>query len=401
MRFSPPLLALAAGAFGIGTTEFVIMGLLPEVASDLHVTIPSAGLIVTGYAIGVVIGAPLLAILTARLPRKGTLIGLMALFTVGNLLCAIAPTYGLLMAARVFTAFSHAAFFGIGAVVAADLVPRHQRAQAMALMFAGLTIANILGVPGGTALGQALGWRAAFAAVALIGTVAMTGIALWVPRDLARDGGNVIGEFRVLRNPQVLLGMAMSALSAASLFSVFTYIAPILQTITGFTPHAVTIVLLVYGVGLTIGNVIGGRLADWKAIPAIIGLFGAIMAVLAAFTLTSHGATAAVATMFVWGVVSFALVAPLQMRVVDSARDAPNLASTLNQGAFNIGCASGAWLGGLPIHFGAAYDTLPWVGFALAGAGLALGLVSRSVDRQAVALAAAAEPDEARKRLAA
>jgi MFS transporter, DHA1 family, inner membrane transport protein len=389
VRLTLPLAALAAGAFGIGTTEFVIMGLLPDVARDLDVTIPSAGLIVTGYAAGVVVGAPVLAILTARFPRKGALVALMAIFAFGNLLCALAPSYGLLMAARVLTAFSHAAFFGIGAVVAADLAPQNQRAQAMSLMFAGLTVANVLGVPGGTALGQALGWRATFACVALIGALALGGIALFVPRDAKPAKGDVLREFAVLGDVRVLLGMAMSAASAASFFAVFTYIAPILETVTGVSPRAVTWLLVIYGIGLTFGNVIGGRLADWNALRTIGGLFVAVMAVLAAFTLTSHNAALTAATMFVWGIVSFALVSPLQMRVMDMARGAPNVVSTLNQGAFNIGCASGAWLGGIPLRFHAPYDCLPWVGVVIAGVGLSLTGVSLMLDRRVTEATAA------------
>jgi MFS transporter, DHA1 family, inner membrane transport protein len=382
LRITMPLAALAAGAFGIGTTEFVIMGLLPDVARDLGVSIPSAGLIVTGYAIGVVVGAPVLAILTARLPRKGALIVLMAMFTLGNLLCAIAPSYGLLMAARVLTAFSHAAFFGIGAVVAADIAPQNQRAQAMSLMFAGLTVANVLGVPGGTALGQALGWRASFGCVALIGAIALCGIAAFVPREAKPPKGEVLREFAVLGDLRVLVGMAMSATAAASFFAVFTYITPILEKVTGFSAAAVTWLLVIYGIGLTFGNVIGGRLADWNALRTIGGLFIAIMTILAMFTLTSHDALPCGVTMFVWGAVSFALVSPLQMRVMDMARGAPNLVSTLNQGAFNVGCASGAWLGGIPIRLGAPYDSLPWVGVVIAGLGLGLTFVSLSLDRR-------------------
>jgi MFS transporter, DHA1 family, inner membrane transport protein len=390
LRLTLPLAALAAGAFGIGTTEFVIMGLLPDVAHDLDVSIPSAGLIVTGYAMGVVVGAPVLAILTARFPRKGALIALMAMFACGNLLCALAPSYGLLMAARVLTAFSHAAFFGIGAVAAADLAPPNQRAQAMSLMFAGLTLANVLGVPGGTALGQALGWRASFACVALIGAIALGGIALFVPRDARPPRGDPLREFAVLGNPRVLLGMAMSAASAAAFFAVFTYIAPILETVTGFTPPAVTWLLVIYGIGLTFGNFVGGRLGDWNALRTIGGLFIAVMAVLAAFTIASHYMVPTIAIMFLWGLVSFALVSPLQMRVMDMARGAPNLVSTLNQGAFNIGCASGAWIGGVPLRFGAPYDSLPWVGVAIAALGLALTLISLMLDRRHAATDVAA-----------
>jgi MFS transporter, DHA1 family, inner membrane transport protein len=382
LRLTPPLAALAVGAFGIGTTEFVIMGLLPDLARDLDVSIPTAGLIVTGYAAGVVVGAPVLAILTARFPRKGALLALLAIFAVGNLLCALAPSYGLLMAARALTAFSHAAFFGIGAVAAADLAPLNQRAQAMSLMFAGLTLANVLGVPGGTALGQALGWRASFAVVALIGAIALSGIAFFVPRDARPQQRDLLSEFAVLGEGRVLVGMAMSAASAASFFSVFTYIAPILETVTGLAPSAVTWLLVIYGVGLTFGNAIGGRLADWNALCTIGGLFVTVLAVLATFTSASHYAIPTTLLMFIWGAVSFALVSPLQMRVMDMARGAPNLVSTLNQGAFNVGCASGAWLGGIPLRLGAPYESVPWVGVAIAALGLALTLLSAWLDRR-------------------
>jgi MFS transporter, DHA1 family, inner membrane transport protein len=294
-----------------------------------------------------------------------------------------------LMAARVLTAFAHAAFFGIAAVVAADLAPQNQRAQAMSLMFAGATLANVLGVPGGAALGQALGWRATFVCVALIGAVAATGIALFVPRDSKPASGDILREFRAFGDIRILIGMAMSAVSAASLFAVFTYIAPLLESVTGFAPSTVTGVLVLYGIGLTVGNIAGGRLADWSALRATAGLFLGVMAVLSLFTLTSHSAAPAIVTMMVWGVLSFALVSPLQVRVMDLARGAPNLVSTLNQGAFNIGCASGAWLGGIPIRFGAGYDSVPWVGVALAAVGLALTLASLALDRRHAELAAA------------
>ncbi|WP_181706696.1 MFS transporter [Chthonobacter rhizosphaerae] len=386
MSLPLPLLALAAGAFGIGTTEFVIMGLLPQVAADLGVTIPEAGLLVTGYAVGVVVGAPLLAILTARLPRKGTLLGLMALFVAGNLFCAIAPGYWSLLAARVLTAFAHAAYFGIGAVVAASLVPADRRAQAMALMFMGLTVANILGVPGGTALGQAFGWRATFVAVAAIGVVAFAGVALFVPRALKTPEGDVLKEFRVLRDPQVLLGMTMSAVSAAAFFCTFTYVSPILREVTGLSEEAVTAALFLYGFGLTAGNWIGGRIADWDVHRAIMGVFTAVGLTMAVFLFTAHSVPLAYATLFVWGIVSFAAVAPLQMLVVDSARAAPNLASTLNQGAFNVGCASGAWFGALALDGGLGLDRLPLVGVALTAVGLALSVATwRSARAEPVA----------------
>lgn len=383
-----PLLALAMASFGIGTTEFVIMGLLPEVAADLGVSIPGAGLLVTGYALGVVVGAPIVAVATNGLPRKTTLIALASVFVLGNFLCAVAPDYWLLMAARVVTAFCHGAFFGIGAVVAADLVPRHQRARAIALMFAGLTLANVLGVPAGTALGQALGWRSTFWAVVLIGLAAVAALALWLPANIPHKASRLLREFRVLGNAQVLLAMGMSVVASASLFSVFTYIAPLLREVTGLTPGAVTYVLLLFGVGITLGNFLGGRLADWKLMPSLIGIFLTLALVLAAFAYTSHAAAAAIATVFLWGLLAFALVSPLQMRVVDTAQEAPNLASTLNQGAFNLGNAGGAWIGGGALSAGLTYDALPWVGAALAAVALGLCRLSQRLQHRRPAGAA-------------
>lgn len=381
------LLALALASFGIGTTEFVIMGLLPDVAADLHVTIPSAGLLVTGYAMGVVIGAPIFAIVTSSLPRKRALLMLMGMFTLGNLLCAVSPGYALLMGARILTAFCHGTFFGIGAVVAADLVPRDKRAQAIALMFAGLTVANVLGVPLGTALGQFAGWRATFWAVVGIGLVALAAIAIWLPANLRMPQGSIASEFRVLGEKQVLLAMLISVLASASLFTVFTYITPILESVTGVSPHGVTMVLLLFGVGLTAGNLIGGRLADWKLMPMLIGVLLLLVLVVAGFSYTSRMLVPAVITIFVWGVLAFAVVPLLQLRVVDKALHAPNLASILNQGAFNFGNASGAWLGGAVIAQGAAYTFIPWVGAAVALAALALAMLSQRLDRPAVVVA--------------
>ncbi|HWT99516.1 MAG TPA: MFS transporter [Terriglobales bacterium] len=377
-----PLLALALASFGIGTTEFVIMGLLPEVAKDLGISIPQAGLLVTGYALGVVIGAPIVAIITNRLPRKTTLIGLASVFILGNFLCAVAPNYELLMLARVVTAFCHGAFFGIGAVVAADLAPPNQRARAIAIMFAGLTIANILGVPAGTALGQALGWRATFWAVVGIGAIAAVALAAWVPSRIPHEPGRVLREFRVLGNTQVVLAMAMSVMASASLFSVFTYITPLLREVTGLTPHTAAAVLLLFGGGITVGNFIGGRLADWRLMPSLIGIFLTLTLALCVFAGTSHFAIPAMVTIFVWGIIDFALVAPLQIRVVDKAIDAPNLASTLNQGAFNLGNAGGAWIGGAALSYGLSYADLPWVGAALALGALGLCLISQAIERR-------------------
>ncbi|AJW97840.1 MULTISPECIES: MFS transporter [Burkholderia] len=377
-----PLFALAIAAFGIGTTEFVIMGLLPDVARDLAVSIPAAGLLVSGYALGVTIGAPILAVVTAKMPRRQALLGLIGVFIAGNLLCAIAPGYGLLMAARVVTAFCHGAFFGIGSVVASSLVAPNRRAQAIALMFTGLTLANVLGVPLGTALGQAFGWRSTFWAVTGIGVLAAGALALCLPRQLEMPQTSIAREFRVMRNPQVLMVLGISVLASASLFSVFTYITPILEEVTHFTPHEVTLVLLLFGLGLTVGGTLGGKLADWRRMPSLIASLALIGLVQVVFAGTMHLPIPLLVTIFLWGVLAFAIVPIAQILIVDRAIEAPNLASTLNQGAFNLGNATGAWLGGMAIGAGVPLTQLPWVGVAMAVGALALTLWSASLERR-------------------
>ncbi len=377
------LLALAVASFGIGTTEFVIMGLLPDVATSLRVSIPQAGLLVSGYALAVCVGAPIVAIATANWPRKATLLALMGVFIVGNLLCAVAGDYALLMGARVVTALAHGAFFGIGSVVASGLVERHQRARAIAVMFTGLTLANVLGVPLGTLLGQALGWRSTFWGVSLIGVAAEGALWVWVPKVAADRSLDLISEFRALRQPQVLLAMLMSTLSSVSLFSVFTYITPLLESRAGLSEHQVGLALLVFGVGLTVGNLIGGRLADWRLMPSVVGLFASLIVVLGAFAATSRSGLLAVATLLAWGGVAFALVAPLQMRVVEAAREARNLAATLNQGAFNFGNALGAWIGGVAIDAGYGYGALPPLGAGLALLALLVTLLAMRLESRA------------------
>jgi DHA1 family inner membrane transport protein len=373
---SRPILALAAASFGIGTTEFVIMGLLPNVAGSLHVSIPQAGYLVSGYAMGVVVGAPIVAIATAALPRKTALLGLMALFIIGNLGCALAPTYGLLMTARIVTAFAHGAFFGIGAVVASDLVAREQRAQAISLMFAGLTLANVLGVPFGTALGQAAGWRAAFWAVVAIGVFAGLAIVRYIPTGLPGSRGGLVREFRALGRWPVLLPMLISTLASVSMFSLFTYITPLLEDVTGISPRGVTGVLLMIGVGLTVGNLLGGRLGDRNLLRTIVGGFAGLIVVLIILFFASRSIVPTLPLLILWGGLAFALVSPLQIWVVDAATDAPNLASTLNQGAFNLGNATGAWLGGVALTAGASYQQLSLLGALVAAIALSFTLTT-------------------------
>jgi DHA1 family inner membrane transport protein len=376
-----PLMALAIAAFGIGTSEFIIMGLLPNLAEDFHVSIPKAGILVTGYALSVTIGAPIVAIATARLERKLALLLLMGIFTIGNLACAVAPTYNLLFAARVLTALCHGAFFGIGSVVAANMVPRNQRAQAIALMFSGLTLANVLGVPAGTALGQAYGWRSAFWAIVPIGFVAAAAVFLLVPPQAA-GSTELLHEFRVLRKPQVLLVLAMSTLTSASLFCVFTYIAPTLEDVTLVSPHTVTLTLLLFGVGITIGNLLGGTLSDWRPMAFLLGALITLIASLIVLYYSEPYVVPAIAMILLWGALQFAAGAPLQSRIVDQAAAAPNLASTLNQGAFNFGNATGASLGGMMLTAGFNYRQLPIASAIVTLITLILALVSAKLDRK-------------------
>ena len=386
-----PLLALAISAFAIGTTEFVIMGLLPEVARDLAVSIPSAGLLVSGYALGVAVGAPLLAVVTSKMPRKLALQLLMGVFIVGNVLCALASDYPVLMIARVVTSFAHGSFFGIGAVVAASLVPQEKRASAIALMFTGLTLANVLGVPFGTFIGQQFGWRTAFWVVAALGLVSLAGIAALVPNRHDTGPAGLAHEVRVLKDPQVWMALAMTIVGFGGVFVVFTYIAPILEQVSGFSPRGVTLILVLFGVGLTIGNTVGGKLADRALMPSLMGILLALAVVMAIFTRTSHSQVAAAVTIFVWGIAAFATVPPLQMRVVEKATAAPNLASTLNIGAFNLGNAGGAWLGGMAIGHGLGLDALPWVAAAVSIAALLLTWLAARMDAPAPGRAVSGE----------
>ena len=375
-----PLLALAVSAFGIGTSEFIIMGLLPDLAHSFQVSIPKTGILVSGYALSVTLGSPLVALALSRMDRKRALLILMGMFLGGNALCALAPSFMLLLCARILTALCHGAFFGIGSIVASHLVPRSERAQAIALMFAGLTLANVLGVPVGTALGQAFGWRFAFWALVPIGLIAGVGLLRLVPSQ-PPEKLHLKHELHAALRPQVQLVLALSTLSSVSLFCVFTYIAPILEQVTHFSPGAVTRVLVVFGVGITLGNLLGGRLADWKQMPVIIGGIVLLIVIFLAMPLLEPTVVPAVMMVFVWGCIHFAAGAPLQARIVDQARGAPNLASTLNQGAFNLGNALGASLGGIMLTEGIGYRYLSLGSAAVASVALLVALIALRVER--------------------
>ncbi|MFJ7215080.1 MFS transporter [Amycolatopsis sp. NPDC098790] len=390
------LLALAISAFGIGTTEFVIMGLLPEVAADFGVSIPSAGLLISGYALGVVVGAPVLTALASRVPRKTVLVALMGLFIAGNVLSALAPSYGLLMTGRVVAALSHGAFFGVGSVVAASLVAPAKQAGAIALMFTGLTVANVLGVPAGTALGQAFGWRSTFWVVSLLGVVGAIGILALVPHQPTSGNVGLRGELAVFRRPQVWLALAMTALGFAGVFASFTYIAPMMTEVAGFSSGAVTWLLVLFGGGLFAGNLLGGRAADRKLMPSLYVILAALAIVLVAFVFTAHAKVPAAITIALFGAAGFATVPPLQARVLAKAEGAPALASAANIAAFNLGNAGGAWLGGQAIEAGLGYTAPNWIGAVLAAAGLAVALVSGLLDRRTPASFEAGERVPAR-----
>jgi MFS transporter, DHA1 family, inner membrane transport protein len=378
------ILALTAGAFGIGTTEFIIMGLLLQVAADMHVSVSTAGLLISGYALGVFVGAPILTLATRRMPRKAVLLALMAIFTLGNIACAIAPSYGLLMAARVLTSLAHGTFFGVGSVVATGLVPENKRASAISTMFVGLTVATLLGVPFGAWFGLLLGWRAAFWAVAVIGVAAFVVLALFVPGDVGRaeQAAPLRDELAVLARPQVQLGLAMTVLGFAGLFTVFTYIQPILTSVTGFSAAAVSPILLVFGAGLSIGNIAGGRLADRGLARALIGTLTGLALVLVVLRPALSSMVPAVLLVGLLGVAAFATVAPLQLRVLEMAGPAGrNLASSLNIAAFNLGNALGAWVGGVTIDHGLGLGALPLVAAAITVLGLGVALWSLRLER--------------------
>ena len=383
------LLVLALSSFAIGTTEFVIMGLLPEVAADLSVSIPQAGWLVTGYALAVAIGAPVMAISTAKLKRRTALIALMAFFIAGNLLCALASDYWVLMIARVVTALCHGAFFGIGSVVAAGLVAEDRRARAVALMFTGLTLANVLGVPIGTAIGQAYGWRATFGVVTVIGVVTISGLIAILPRDKQQENGSILREIAALRNGRLWLALSTTVFFAASMFALFTYIAPLLRDITGVSPEGVTWTLFLIGLGLTIGNLVGGKLADWRLGATLAGVFAAIAITSIAFSYTSRFFIPAEITLFLWAMASFAAVPALQVGVVGFGKDAPNLVSTINIGAFNTGNALGAWVGGLVIDAGFDLTRVPLAAALMALIGLGATALTYLSARGRAALAPA------------
>lgn len=371
MRINLPLIALALGAFGIGVSEFSPMGMLPGIARDLDVSIPTAGLLISVYAVGVLIGAPLMTLTFARMPRRRLLLLAMGIFTCGNFLSAIADSYSALLLGRIVTSFNHGAFFGVGAVVASSVVAPNRRAGAVAAMFSGLTIATIGGVPLASFVGETLGWRTAFWGMTVLGLLTMLTLRLALPPLPMNGQTRVIDEVKVLFRAPVLGALLLTVVGASSMFTVFTYIAPILRQETQASTIFITTMLVIYGMGLAVGNMLGGRYADRSLNGTLISALLAMIVLMVFFAWTMTSAWIVVPLTFFWGVASFAVVPPLQALVMHEASEAPNLASAMNIGAFNLGNAAGAALGAAVIDVGLG---LPAV--ALAGAGVALlGLV--------------------------
>jgi len=378
------LYALAAGAFGIGVTEFVIMGLLLEVSRDLGVSVAAAGMLISGYALGVVVGAPILTVFTATWNRKRVLIGLMVIFIIGNAACALAPSYDLLMAARILTALAHGTYFGVGSVFAASMVGKDKQASAIAIMFTGLTLANILGVPAGTWLGQQFSWRMTFWAVTLIGLTALAVLILLVPTDRSRAAqSGWRADLKAVSRASVLLGFLTTVLGFAGVFTLFTYIAPLLTQVSGFADTAVSPILLIFGGGLVAGNLLGGKLADIRLKTALIGSMAALALVLAVMSAAFGNQTAAVVLTGLLGVAGFATVPPLQSWVLSKAVGAgESLASSLNIAAFNLGNALGAWAGGMAISRGPELENLPLVAAGFPLLAIMVAFASFAIERR-------------------
>lgn len=375
------LLALAVVAFGIGTTEFATMGLLPQIADGIGVSVPHAGNLVSAYALGVVVGAPVLTGIGARVPHKRLLLFLSGLFVVGNIASALAPNFGLLFAARFLAGLPHGALFGVGAVVASRLVAPERAARAVSRMFLGLTVANIVGVPAGTALGQQLGWRSAYGAVAVIGLVALASLALFVPHQPRGRQSGIRHELRAMGNRQVAIGLATAVVGFGGFFAVYSYLVPMLTHLTGVSDSSTTLVLALYGVGMTLGTLIAGPLTDRALRPTLYAGHALLAAALVTFYFTVHSTVLALVTIAFIGAMGSFITTPVQMLLMAKAKNAPTMAAASNHSAFNLANAGGAWLGGLAISAGWGWASPSMVGAALAAAGLGLAFVGGLMDR--------------------
>ena len=379
------LTALAVGGFGIGTTEFATMGVLPDVAGDLGATIPQGGHLVSAYAVGVVVGAPVLAVLGARLPRKALLLALIAAFTVANALSAMAPTFGTLVLARFASGLPHGAYFGVAALVAASLVPPGRRARAVARVMLGLTVANVVGVPLATLLGQELGWRSTYWSVSVIGVLALVAVSRVVPETAVQPGAGPRQELGALRRPQVWLTLLIGAAGFGGFFAVYSYISPTLTEVSGFTESGVPIALALFGIGMTVGTELGGRLADWSVVRTMYLGLGSTAVVLAVFPSTAGGVVSAGASVLAISVTGSLCLPALQTRLMDVAGDAQTLAAAGQHAALNVANALGAWLGGVVIAAGLGWTAPAVVGALLALVGLAVLTVSVVLERSTAA----------------
>ncbi|MCL5500216.1 MFS transporter [Escherichia coli] len=388
MKINFPLLALAIGAFGIGTTEFSPMGLLPVIAQGVDVSIPAAGMLISAYAIGVMVGAPLMTLLLSHRARRNALVFLMAIFTLGNVLSALSPDYTTLMLSRIITSLNHGAFFGLGSVVAASVVAKEKQASAVATMFMGLTIANIGGVPAATWLGGAIGWRMSFLATAGLGVIAMVSLYFSLPKGSAGERPDVRKELAVLMRPQVVSALLTTVLGAGAMFTLYTYISPVLHRITDATPAFITAMLVLVGVGFSIGNYLGGKLADRSVTATLKGFLLLLIVIMVAIPWLARSEIGAAISMVVWGAATFAVVPPLQMCVMRVAHEAPGLSSSVNIGAFNLGNALGAAAGGAVISGGLGYTVVPVTGAIIAGMALLLVLLSGRANAERTCTAA-------------
>ena len=381
---SPALLALFAAAFAIGSSEFVIAGILPAVSTDLSISIPTAGLLVSLYALGVAVGGPLLATFTGRFPRKLLLLIYVSIFTIGYVLCALAPNYQVLLIWRILIALIHGAYFGTAMIVATSIVAENRRGFAVGLILAGLTVANIIGVPIGTAIGTAFGWRATFWAVAALGVVAFGAISLLVPADEAHSAqqGSLLAEIKVLGREPVYSSLAIIILQTIGQFALFTYISPLLTTVSGIGLDAVPWLLLLIGVGSTMGVLLGGRLADWKLMGSLTGILALQVVVFLLMIPFASQPGIMGALVLLYGALAFAFGSPVQTRILGNTRDAPLLASSLIPSAFNVAIALGAWFGGTLIDRGFSYGVLPWVGVAGSAAAVVVALLSWRAERR-------------------
>jgi len=379
-----PLFALFLAAFAFGTAEFVITGVLPEVAAGLGISIPVAGYLVSGYALGIAVGGPLLAVFTKKMTRKSLILLLGTVFTIGHVFCALAPNFELLMLARIVVSVVHGTYFGIAAVVAVRLVPAGRRGFAVALILSGLTVSNILGVPGGTALGNAFGWRATFWAVGALGLAATLIIALFLPASAGRSStnGSFLREFKALGRQQIITSLAIAILVMVGQYSLFTFVAPLLLEVTGLDSNMVPWMLLLYGTGATIGVFVGGRLADWKLMPSLIAILATqALGFVLLYAVSPYPLAMAIVMVF-WGGVNFAFGSPLQSRVLLWAGDAPNLASALIPASFNLGIAIGAVLGAALLDSGFGYRNLPLIGAGALVLATAVALISYWYERR-------------------